>query len=142
MEKLVWKARKGDSAAFIELIKCCEQSMYKTAWVYLKNDQDVADAIQETILTCFEKIHTLRESKYFKTWMIRILINHCNKILKKQNDFYELENVEQGSCDNEMKTFEWQEVLLSLEESSRIIVQLYYYEELSIKEIAKKHTCL
>ena len=136
MEKLVRKAMKGDSAAFIELIKCCEQSMYKTAWVYLKNEQDMADAIQETILTCFEKIHTLREPKYFKTWTIRILINHCNKILKKQNDFYELENVEQGSCDNEMETFEWQEVLLSLEESSRIIVQLYYYEELSIKEIA------
>ena len=110
--------------------------MYKAAWVYLKNDQDVADAIQETILTCFEKIHTLREPKYFKTWMIRILINHCNKILKKQNDFLELENMEQGGCDNEMETFEWQELLLSLEESSRIIVQLYYYEELSIKEIA------
>ena len=136
MDKLVRKARKGDSAAFIELIKCCEQSMYKAAWVYLKNDQDVADAIQETILTCFEKIHTLREPKYFKTWMIRILINHCNKILKKQNDFLELENMEQGGCDNEMETFEWQELLLSLEESSRIIVQLYYYEELSIKEIA------
>ena len=83
MEKMVRKAKKGDSAVFIELIKRCEQSMYKTAWVYLKNDQDVADAIQETILTCFEKIHTLREPKYFKTWMIRILINNCNKILKK-----------------------------------------------------------
>ena len=136
MEKMVRKAKKGDSAAFIELIKRCEQSMYKTAWVYLKNDQDVADAIQETILTCFEKIHTLREPKYFKTWMIRILINNCNKILKKQTGFYELENLEQGSYDNEIETFEWQEILLGLEESSRIIVQLFYYEELSIKEIA------
>lgn len=136
MEKMVRKAKKGDSAAFIELIKRCEQSMYKTAWVYLKNDQDVADAIQETILTCFEKIHTLREPKYFKTWMIRILINNCNKILKKQTGFYELENLEQGSYDNEIETFEWQEILLGLEESSRIIVQLFYHEELSIKEIA------
>ena len=49
MEKLVRKAMKGDPAAFIELIKCCEQSMYKTAWVYLKNDQDVADAMYDKI---------------------------------------------------------------------------------------------
>lgn len=137
MEKLVRKATKGDSSAFIELIKSCEQSMYKTAWIYLKNDQDVADAIQETILTCFEKIHTLREPRYFKTWMIRILINHCNQMLKKRSTIPVLEIVEQGICDNEIETFEWQELLLSLEESSRIIVQLFYYEELSIKEIAE-----
>lgn len=136
MEKLVRKAIKGDSSAFIKIIKCCEQSMYKTAWIYLKNDQDVADAIQETILTCFEKIHTLREPRYFKTWMIRILINHCNQMLKKRSNIPVLEIVEQGICDNEIETFEWQELLLSLEESSRIIVQLFYYEELSIKEIA------
>ena len=68
--------------------------------------------------------------------LIRILINNCNKILKKQTGFYELENLEQGSYDNEIETFEWQEILLGLEESSRIIVQLFYYEELSIKEIA------
>ena len=68
--------------------------------------------------------------------MIRILINHCNKMLKRQTDFYGLDNTEQGSCDHEIETFEWQEILLSLEESSRIIVQLYYYEELSIKETA------
>ena len=56
--------------------------------------------------------------------------------LKKQTNFYGLEDVEQGSCDSKIETFEWQEILLFLEESSRIIVQLYYYEELSIKEIA------
>ena len=57
-------------------------------------------------------------------------------MLKKQTNFYGLEDVEQGSCDSKIETFEWQEILLSLEESSRIIVQLYYYEELPIKEIA------
>ena len=57
-------------------------------------------------------------------------------MLKKQTNFYGLEDVEQGSCDSKIETFEWQEILLALEESSRIIVQLYYYEELSIKEIA------
>ncbi|MFQ8981271.1 MAG: sigma factor [Waltera sp.] len=40
------------------------------------------DAMQETILTCWEKIDTLQKNRYFKTWMIRILINKCKDILR------------------------------------------------------------
>ena len=40
--------------------------------------------IQVTVLTCYEKIGSLKQDAYFKTWMIRILINHCKDILRKQ----------------------------------------------------------
>ena len=50
MENLVKKAKSGDSGAFAQLIRMNTQSMYKVAWAYLKNDEDVADAIQETII--------------------------------------------------------------------------------------------
>ena len=73
MENLVKKAKSGDSGAFAQLIRMNTQSMYKVAWAYLKNDEDVADAIQETILKCYEKLSTLKKDSYFKTWMIRIL---------------------------------------------------------------------
>ena len=56
MENLVKKAKSGDSGAFAQLIRMNTQSMYKVAWAYLKNDEDVADAIQETILKCYEKL--------------------------------------------------------------------------------------
>lgn len=58
--------------------------MYKVAKAILKNDDDVADAMQETILTCWEKIDSLKKEDYFKTWMIRILINQCNSIYRKR----------------------------------------------------------
>ena len=70
MENLVKKAKAGDSGAFAQLIKMNTQSMYKIAWAYLKNDEDAADAIQETILKCYEKLSTLKNDSYFKTWMI------------------------------------------------------------------------
>ena len=79
MENLVKKAKSGDSGAFAQLIRMNTQSMYKVAWAYLKNDEDVADAIQETILKCYEKLSTLKKDSYFKTWMIRILINNSMK---------------------------------------------------------------
>ena len=82
MEILVKKAKKGDTDAFAQLIRMNAQSMYKVAWAYLKNEEDAADAIQETILICYEKLGTLKKSKYFKTWLIRILMNQCNDLLK------------------------------------------------------------
>ena len=85
MEELVRKAKRGDSSAFAELVRLCTQSMYRVAWTYLGNDEDAADAISETVLVCYEKIETLKKDAYFKTWMIRILINQCKDILKCRN---------------------------------------------------------
>lgn len=137
MEVLVKRAMKGDREAFAELVNANMQSMYKTAWVYLKNDQDIADAVQDTILACYEKIGTLRKARYFKTWMIRILINKCNDILRKRSVYANLqESKEPGGFDTGMETCEWKQVLSCLEETSREIVQLYYYEEMTVPEIA------
>ena len=85
MDQLVRKARRGDKEAFISLIEMQKQSMYKVAVGILKNDADAADAIQDTILSCYENLRNLREPKYFQTWITRILINHCNRILAERN---------------------------------------------------------
>ena len=84
MEALVTAAKNGDKEAFVQLIRINKQSMYKAAWVYLRNEQDIADALQNTILSCYEKIQGLREVKYFKTWLMRILINECKDILRQR----------------------------------------------------------
>lgn len=136
MDKLVKKAMKGDDGAFAELIKSNMQSMYKTAWVYLKNDQDIADAIQDTILTCYEKLGTLRKPEFFKTWMIRILINNCNNLIRRRSFYEPVEEQEIGQSDSDMEACEWKQVLSCLDVVSREIVQLYYFEEFTVAEIA------
>ena len=55
MEKLVKKAKKGDAEAFIALMEQNRQSMIRIAFAYLGNEEDVADAMQETILSAFEQ---------------------------------------------------------------------------------------
>ena len=47
MEALVTAAKNGDKEAFVQLIRINKQSMYKAAWVYLRNEQDIADARSE-----------------------------------------------------------------------------------------------
>lgn len=44
--------------------------------------RDAADAISDTILACWEKIGQLREERYFRTWITRILVNKCRDILR------------------------------------------------------------
>ncbi|WP_416296534.1 sigma factor [Paenibacillus illinoisensis] len=63
--------RKGDKQAFVALIRTIQQSLYVIARSIVKNNEDSADAMQETITKAFTSIHTLREPAYFKTWIIR-----------------------------------------------------------------------
>ncbi|MFS7000772.1 sigma factor [Carnobacterium maltaromaticum] len=48
--------------------------MYKTALIYVKNEQDALDVVQETAYKVTMKLDTLKENQYFKTWLIKILI--------------------------------------------------------------------
>ena len=93
MIQLVKRSISGDADAFLELMEKNSLAMYKVARGILDNDEDAADAMQDTILTCFEKIHTLKNPEYFKTWMIRILINECNKIHRHYKNFSRAEEL-------------------------------------------------
>ena len=66
MEKLVKKAKKGDAEAFIALMEQNRQSMIRIAFVYLGNEEDVADAMQESILSAFEKLEELKAFEIYK----------------------------------------------------------------------------
>ena len=136
--ELVLRAKKHDKDAFVELIDQQRMSMYKIGRAILKNDEDIADAIQDTILNCWEKIHTLRRPEYFKTWLIKILINNCNAIYNKKskvvldNDIMDMREV---GCD--YINIEWQDMMNCLNEKQRIVVELYYVEQFKVREIAE-----
>ncbi len=137
MKELAEKAVAGDVDAFLELMEENSLAMYKVARGILKNDDDVADAVQDTILTCFEKIHTLRQPEYFKTWLIRILINECKRILvhyQRMNMPGELP--ETARQDASLAEFEFKEMLELVDEKYRVILILHYVEGFKLSEIA------
>lgn len=138
MDILIRRARKRDKEAFGQLIRMHTPSMYKVAKAILKNDEDAADAIQETALTCWEKLGTLKKDKYFKTWMTRILINHCNQIYRQRSRMVsEVVLPEEGAAEESYAAVEWKEFLQCLEEKYRVVTILYYVEGFKIREIAE-----
>ena len=127
-----------DKDAFCQLIRLYTPNMYKVAKAILKNDEDAADAIQETVLTCWEKINTLQKDNYFKTWLIRILINHCNTIYRQKSRIIsDAEMTEPSYTETNYSSVEWQEFLTCLDEKYRILILLYYVEGFKIREIAE-----
>ena len=139
MEHLVKRAMKGDTDAFLEVMTQNTQILYKTAWSVLRNNEDAADAVSETILTCFEKINTLRKPDAFRTWMIRILLNHCYTILREQAHFDRSGEVPDfpEPVREEEETDSFQEMLQDVEEKYSRILTLYYADEFTVCEIAE-----
>ena len=146
MKSLVKRAQRGDDQAFVELIEENKQAMYKVAVGILKNDFDAADAIQQSILTCYEKLKELKKAQYFKTWLLRILIN--NREQKKVvgiEDYYGAEDAKGKKAEEKIAAQpraatineDFLELLDQMEQQYRVVLILYYVEEMSIREISQ-----
>lgn len=131
-------AQKGNKDAFVRLITAAEKSLYRVARAILKSDNECADAIQESILKAYKSMGGLREPQYFKTWLTKILINECNRILKNNKKIIPIEEyMDQAYTLDAYEKVEIQEAVSSLEDEFRVVVVLFYFEDMSIKDIAQ-----
>lgn len=85
---MIEKARKGNDNAFLKLFQEYESVIYRTAFMYVKNQNDALDVVQETAYRSFKSIKNLNESKYFKTWLIKIAISCALDMLRKQKKLF------------------------------------------------------
>ncbi len=136
-EDYVLRAQAGDSEAFIDLMKELELPLYRMAWGIVKQEADCADVVQEAILKAYKSLHTLKDPAFFKTWIYRILINECNKLLKKRMLLItgdELPSRSSGLKDYE--NIDLREMVDHLEENLQIVIVLHYFQDLPLSEVA------
>lgn len=134
-------AKNGNQEAFQRVIENVKLKLYKTGMSILKNDDDVCDALQETLLSIYQNLNRLEHLEFFQTWAIRILINKCYDIMRKnkkvtylnekmqveENTYYEL--YRNGS--------QLEQVLNKIDEDLKLVVVLFYYDDLKVNEIAE-----
>ncbi|SFB30513.1 sigma-70 family RNA polymerase sigma factor [Clostridium frigidicarnis] len=136
MELSIEQSLNKDKEAFIEAINSCTPTLYKIGKNMVENDEDIGDAIQDTILTAYEKVNTLKDSKYFNTWVVRIFINKCNCILNKRKPNIALDDAYNIGCkDGSIKDLELKEAINKLKKDYKLVIILYYIMGFSIKEI-------
>lgn len=111
--------------------------MYHIAKSLLYNDADCADAIQEAIVKAFVKLHTLKDDSYAKTWLIRIVMNECYAIMRKEKKIISLQDDQMNEQETESKDYsDLYEAIFRLPEQIKLCVTLYYMEGYSVKEVA------
>ena len=136
--RLVKKAIKGSKAAYGELIAQYQVYLYKTAFLYVKNEADSLDAVQECVTRGLLGIEKLKEPKYFKTWITRILLN-CIWQDQKRTQTVSLDEYREKGVENYLieEKVDLYDAIDSLKEQYKTVVILFYFQELKIKEIAQ-----
>lgn len=136
-EQIVNCAINGDDDAFLILMNTHRIALYKTALAYLRNEDDALEAVQEVTFRAYTKISTVREPDYIKTWLIRIMINYCNDTLKMKKKVILNETVlDTRLCLQSHDLMEVLDAMNALDEQSKELINLKYFQDIKIKEIA------
>ncbi|WP_227396889.1 sigma-70 family RNA polymerase sigma factor [Jeotgalibacillus aurantiacus] len=138
LESMAGKAIKGDDDAFISIIREVRTDLYKTAYAYLKNEDDAVEAIQEVTYRAYRSIGKLKEPAYCKTWLIRITINVCQDELKKKKRIIQTEvNDQLLASEEDLSFINTNEALEQLSFEERELLHMKYICDLTIREVAE-----
>ena len=135
----VKKARDGDKNAFCNLIRLNKTAIYRVSKSILSDEDDIEDAVSEAILKAYKNIRSLKDESFFKTWLIRIVINESNNIYKKRKmeiavDSEQFINIK---TNDKYKDITLYDAINSLDEELRVTTILFYFEDIKYKDIAK-----
>lgn len=138
----VKKAIKGDTQALEALLLLEQKMLYYKALSYVSTREDALDAIQETSYRALLSVHQLKNPEYFSTWLFRILIRECYKLLREQKKMVPYEDEVllkklETKDDRELETSIVREALSRLNTSYQTSIVLFYYHDLSIKDISE-----
>lgn len=138
------QAMKGDKQAFVKVIEEHKLALYKVMKAILQNEDDVCDAMQETLINIYKNISKLQSERYFKTWATRIAINECYHIIKKQkvnqDKIVKIQNNtsnEDMTLNKEIEKTDIEVAISKLDKELKIVVVMYYYNNLKVHDIAE-----
>lgn len=140
--QIVKKAVTGDTEALESLLLLEQRILYYKALSYVSTKEDALDAIQETAYHALLSVHQLRHPEYFSTWLCRILIRECYKLLREQKRMIPYKEdvlLSKLESDHEEKSslHGVEEALMQLNPSYQTAIILFYYHDLSIKDISE-----
>lgn len=160
MEELVQLALEGDQESIAELYEQTYNSVYQSVRTLIKDEDEALDIVQDSYIKGFHNLDKLGEPKKFQAWMKAIAANRARDYLRKKRptlfservdeDGEEIDLRHQDDClehmpeeviDRQETTRLMNDILGTLKAEQRLAVVMYYYEEMSIREIAETLGC-
>ena len=150
IKELVLSAKNGNKKAFDKLYKLTSNDVWFTCVSLLKDEENAKDIMQETYITAFLKLDTLKDEEKFCGWITSIAVNKCKNKLKGKVE-YQIDDevlITEAETDELMLPEEYitkaekRKVLLQIMEDTLSfnqyqVVLMFYFNELSIAEIAQ-----
>lgn len=150
IKELVLSAKNGNKKAFDKLYKLTSNDVWFTCVSLLKDEDNAKDIMQETYITAFLKLDTLKDEEKFCGWLTAIATNKCKNKLKGKVE-YQIDDevlITEAETDELMLPEEYitkaekRKVLLQIMEDTLSfnqyqVVLMFYFNELSIAEIAQ-----
>lgn len=155
-QALVFAARNGNAKCFEELYKRYYDKIYALARGTVKNDADAEDVLQSTFIKAWQSLRSLEDPAAFNTWLQHITLNECYSLMRKSRPTLSMEeegeNGEMLQLESDlMLPQEYAErsdlsqrlgkIVGELSDVQRETILLYYYEEMSVEEIAQAMDC-
>lgn len=119
--------------AFVKRAMACERKLYRAARAILGCDADCEDAVQDALIKAWQRLDTLREERYFETWLTRILINECKNLCKKRRLAEVLPETLAALQSPEPELFE---ALTKLPEKIRLAMVLHYNDGYDVAQVS------
>lgn len=154
IRRLVLQAGQGDRAAFGELYEETGRSVYFNCLKLLGNAQQAEDITQDTFMKALEKLDSLKEPENFSAWVNRIAINNCKMYFRKNprtaeeesekiiDDTPDSELIPDDYADSEEKRRIIMNIIdIALTDEQRQTIILYYFDMMSVAEIAEIMEC-
>lgn len=124
---------KEEFALRVEAIRA---KLYKTAYLYLGNETQALDAVDEAVYKALRGLWRLRHPEYFDSWITRILINECHNEQRRQKRFFPLEELPEAAAES-FDSLPLKEALRRLPKELKDVVILRYFTGCSVSETAQ-----
>ncbi|RLD73162.1 MAG: RNA polymerase [Bacteroidetes bacterium] len=147
---LIQRTLNGDVQSFEEIVKRYNMMVYTLAYRILKNREEAEELAQDVFIKIYSSLKSFNMKSKLSTWIYRITYNTSINKFKSQkrrivtteiDRYAEFNAAVIPDVHSNVAEIEKQKIvndsILKLPETDRIIITLYYYEELSIKEIAE-----
>ena len=113
-------------------------TIYKVAFHITRNKDDAYDVCQDVFLRLFNNFEKIKDDEHLKAWLIRVAVNcaksYCTKGFKKNT--VPIDDVNENDLIAENKEDNTIDKVLKLPEKYRVVIHLFYYQEMSIEEIS------
>ncbi len=113
------------------------EAYYRLAYSYLQNREDALDAVQESACRAIRECRELEDGRYVSTWIYRIVVNTSIDLLRRRKREVLTEEWPQEGADDRYSDMDLQEMLRHLDEKSRTVILLRYFEDMKLEDIAR-----